>query len=157
MYFPSLLPLLLTGVYSLPQATTCGVAAPASNSGTCKFTIKEVWTCEPVERNLYAAITLYDATGQEIYSTPGSASSPGVPINDADPWHLKEDGMEEELIIVAEHVNDYIQFYYGDQAWRMSSTTGTPSCQLKGDNWDSKGPKCPGIAQLRTYDCNYQC
>ncbi|KAJ8133212.1 hypothetical protein O1611_g410 [Lasiodiplodia mahajangana] len=115
----------------------------------CRFNITEVWTCEPAESNLYAQVTLSDASGRQIYSTPGSDSSPGVPINDAMPWHLRESEMEEELIIIGEHQNDYMQFYYNSQAWTSSDTSGVPSCQLQSENWPVEGPTCPGEAQVR--------
>ncbi|KAK2598099.1 hypothetical protein QQS21_005810 [Conoideocrella luteorostrata] len=127
------------------------------NYHTCKFNITEIWTCEPVESNLYARVTLSDAAGKHIYQTPSSTHSPGVPINDALPWHLKEDGMKRELVIVGEHQNDYVQFYYGDQAWRSTDRQGTASCKLKSSNWASDGPTCPGPAETRTYECSYQC
>ena len=105
-------------------------------SGTCKFNIEEIWTSEPADSNLYANIDLYDFSGTLIYSTPQSTSSPGVPIDDANPYHLMEEGMKEALIIVGEHANDYIQFTYGDQFWQSSDTEGTPSCTLIGNNWE---------------------
>ncbi|KAI0190469.1 hypothetical protein EV127DRAFT_495166 [Xylaria flabelliformis] len=97
----------------------------ASSSGTCKLNMTEIWTCEPVESDL----------------------SPGLPINDASPLELQEGGMKETLKIVGEHTNDYIQFYYGDIAWRTTTDSGPASCKMIGDNWDQNGPaNCPSPA-----------
>ncbi|KAI1846796.1 hypothetical protein JX266_007017 [Neoarthrinium moseri] len=147
-------PSVATSTFTTISTSTSGAPQP---TGTCKFSIDEIWTCEVSNSNLYARVSLSDASGKTIYTTPGSTSSPGVPINDDHRWELKKDGMGNTLIIVGEHQNDYMQFYYGDQAWTTSSNTGTPSCKLNGDNWDSNGPKCPGAAVSRTYDCEYKC
>ncbi|KAK6066218.1 esterase family protein [Seiridium cupressi] len=132
------------------KATSKPSTTPTSTPDICKLTIEEIWTCEASDTNLYASMSLTDANGKKIYSTPGSTSSPGVPIDDPKGYSVKEDGMDTELLVVGEHTKDYIQFTYGDQSWTSSSTSGTPSCKLNGDNWDSSGPKCPGAAQTRT-------
>ncbi|KAI0965230.1 hypothetical protein F4678DRAFT_467779 [Xylaria arbuscula] len=122
--------------------------ASQDESGTCQFNITEVWTCDPAESNLYARVTLSNAAGAQIYSTPYSTSNHGIPINDADPWHLKEEGMAKELVIVGEHQNDYIQFYYDSQMWTTSEgTDGTPDCLPQSGSWSEDGPMCPGEAQ----------
>ncbi|KAI0858816.1 hypothetical protein F4860DRAFT_526722 [Xylaria cubensis] len=55
--------------------------------------------------------------------------------------------MKETLKIVGEHTNDYIQFYYGDVAWRTTTDSGPASCKIIGDNWDQNGPaNCPSPA-----------
>ncbi|KPM41745.1 hypothetical protein AK830_g4814 [Neonectria ditissima] len=118
-----------------------------AEAGTCKLQIKEIWTCEDLYNNLYAELTVESPSGDVLYQTPGSTSSPGVPINDPEGLHLKEDGMSEELVVIGEHTNDYIQFYYGDTAWRSTDTEGAAACTMVGDDWPQEGPgDCPASA-----------
>lgn len=121
------------------------------NASKCKMTIKEIWTCENPDSNLYASMSISNPNGVNLYTTPGSAHSPGQPINDKAPLKITVPGMQETLTIVGEHTNDYIQFYYGSKAWRSGDTTGDAKCNLKGDDW-GKGPTgCPNaMAAVRT-------
>jgi hypothetical protein len=113
-------------------------------SGTRKLAITEIWTCEPVEKNLYARINLTGADGKAIYTTQRSVHSPGVPINDAFPLKLKEDEMSETLTVIGERTNDYIQFYYGWTSWTSGTNDGKASWKLNGDDWNKNGPQgCP--------------
>jgi hypothetical protein len=117
------------------------------SSGTCKLAITEIWTCEPVESNLYAAVKITGADGKEIYTTRQSAHSPGRPINDAHPLSLQENGMKNALVITGEHTNDYIQFAYGSTFWTSGTKDGNAHCTLKGDDWNKSGPSgCPAPA-----------
>lgn len=125
-------------------------------SGTCKLAITEIWTCEPVEKNLYARINLTGADGKVIYTTQRSVHSPGVPINDAFPLKLKEDGMSETLTVIGEHTNDYIQFHYGSTSWTSGTNDGKASCQLNGDDWNKNGPQgCPAPAIVSFIDVQF--
>ncbi|KAJ6437230.1 aspartate-tRNA ligase [Purpureocillium lavendulum] len=128
------------------------------NGGTCKMTIKEVWTCESIDSNLYAEVLIKNPKGKTLYATPGSAHSPGQPINDKSPLKLTVPGMQETLIIVGEHTNDYMQFYYGNKAWRSGDRKGDARCSLKGQDW-GKGPTgCPNaMAASRTFECQWPC
>ncbi|PWI71638.1 hypothetical protein PCL_11732 [Purpureocillium lilacinum] len=128
------------------------------NAGKCKMTIKEIWTCENPDSNLYASMSISNPNGVNLYTTPGSAHSPGQPINDKAPLKITVPGMQETLTIVGEHTNDYIQFYYGSKAWRSGDTTGDAKCNLKGDDW-GKGPTgCPNaMAASRTFECQFPC
>jgi hypothetical protein len=120
-------------------------------SGTCKLAIEEIWTCEPVEQNLYAEIKLTGADGKVIYTTPQPVHSPGVPISEA--FILKEDGMSEELTVIVEHTNDCIQFNYGSTSWTSGTEDGKASCKLDGDDWNKKGPQgCPAPAVVSFID-----
>ncbi|KAI0858815.1 hypothetical protein F4860DRAFT_516468 [Xylaria cubensis] len=38
----------------------------ASSSGTCKLNVTEIWTCEPVESNLYTTVSIADANGRYL-------------------------------------------------------------------------------------------
>ncbi|GAW14582.1 hypothetical protein ANO14919_039850 [Xylariales sp. No.14919] len=127
--------------------------------GTCKVQVEEIWTCEDSASNLYASVEVRDASGNVIYTTPGSASSPGQPINDAHPLEISASGMDQTLTLIGEHTNDYIQFYYGSASWTSSDTEGDASCKLVGNDWDKNGPQgCPnGMAATRTFECQYPC
>ncbi|KAI4858757.1 hypothetical protein F4820DRAFT_204727 [Hypoxylon rubiginosum] len=129
------------------------------SDGTCKVQVKEIWTCEDAASNLYASVQITDASGKTVYTTPGSAHSPGQPINDGHPLKLKESGMDNTLTMVGEHTNDYIQFSYGSTSWTSNDTKSDASCKLVGDNWDKNGPKgCPNaMAVTRTFECQYPC
>lgn len=116
----------------------------APPTGTCKMSITEIWTCESVDKNLYADIRLTGSNGTVLYTTEQSTTSPGIPINDANRETLKENGLPQELIIIGEHTNDYIQFYYGTTAWTSGTTNGNANCQLNGRDWNKGGPSgCP--------------
>jgi hypothetical protein len=118
-----------------------------TESGTCKLDITQIWTCEDVAKNLYARMSITDPRGKVLYTTPGPTSAPGVPINDANRFTLKEDGMSNALTVVGEHQKDYIQFHYGDVAWTSGDTQGAATCKLVGDNWSNDGPvNCPTMA-----------
>lgn len=126
---------------------------------TCKVDITEVWTCEPVESNLYAEMKITGSGGNTLYSTPGSAHSPGQPINAAHALSIQEEGMPKPLVVVGEHSGDYIQFTYGDVSWKSGDTSGKGHCKLKGNDWDKKGPQgCPNaMASSREFECEYPC
>lgn len=126
---------------------------------TCKIDITEVWTCEAVESNLYAEMKITNAQGKTLYSTPGSAHSPGQPINANHPLSIQEDGMEKPLVVVGEHSDDYIQFTYGDVHWQSKDTGGKAHCKLKGEDWNKQGPQgCPNaMASSREFECEYPC
>ncbi|KAI9764588.1 MAG: hypothetical protein M1840_008317 [Geoglossum simile] len=118
------------------------------SSEMCKLAVKEIWTCEPVESNLYASVKITGADGKEIYTTPQSTHSPGQPINSAKPLSLQENGMKNALVITGQHTNDYIQFAYGSTSWttmtKEAATDGKGSCKLKGNDWNKGGPSgCP--------------
>lgn len=122
------------------------------SDGTCKVLVREIWTCEDVASNLYASVEITDASGKTVYTTPGSAHSPGQPINDDRPLKLMKSGMDKTLTIVGEHTNDYIQFSYGSTSWTSSDTEGDASCKLVGDDWDKNGPKgCPDARAVVSY------
>ncbi|UNI17167.1 hypothetical protein JDV02_003543 [Purpureocillium takamizusanense] len=127
--------------------------------GICKVEVEEIWTCEDVASNLYASVKIIDASGKPVYTSPGSAHSPGQPINDSHPLKLKESGMDNTLTMIGEHTNDYIQFSYGSTSWTSTDTNGDASCKLVGNNWDKDGPKgCPNaMAVTRTFECQYPC
>lgn len=151
-----------------------------NTDGICKLEVHQIWTCEDVASNLYAELKITDPSGNTLYQTGKSAHTPGVPINDAFPLKLKEDGMDETLTVVGEHTDDYIQFYYGSTAWRSTDTEGDASCKLVGDNWAVSGPggDCPNAMavvscflldvhdrnllttpeqQSRNFECQYPC
>ncbi|KAG8411215.1 hypothetical protein J3459_015870 [Metarhizium acridum] len=65
-------------------------AGSTDNGGTCHLDMTEIWTCEAVEKNLYARLHITDASGTTLYQTELCTSSPGVPINDKFPLHLKK-------------------------------------------------------------------
>lgn len=128
------------------------------SSNKCSLHIEEIWTCEPSDKNLYANMRLEDKNGKVIYATPGSAHSPGVPINDAHPYKLKEPGMKNTLEVTGEHQKDYIQFVYGSTKWTSGDKSGAAHCKLKGDDWNKKGPgECPNMALSREFDCEFPC
>ncbi|KAK1847354.1 fg-gap repeat domain-containing protein [Colletotrichum chrysophilum] len=130
----------------------------ASPAGSCSLNITQIWTCEPVDSNLYARVTIKNSIGDLLYSTPGSTRTPGQPINDQSPLELQKGGMKDKLKIVGEHVNDYIQFYYGSASWTSWTTEGSAKCKLVGDNWNKDGPgKCPTMAITRQFECQYPC
>lgn len=108
------------------------------DSKACMLRIMEHRTEESNESNLHASVAIYDSSDSLVYSNLDEAGSRGTPINDASPWHLKEGNMKEELVIVGQHVNDYIQFSYGDQWWQSSTTEGTPNCTMIGDDWTTQ-------------------
>lgn len=123
-----------------------------NTDGTCKVQVKEIWTCEDVASNLYASVTITDNSGKTVYTTPGSAHSPGQPINDGHPLEITESGMDNTLSMVGEHTNDYIQFNYGSTSWTSSDTEGDASCKLVGDNWNQNGPTgCPNAMAIVSY------
>ena len=144
--------------------------------GTCDLTITEVWTCEPVESNLYAEVDLVHADGRPIYRSKRSTRSPGQPINAGKSLSIQEDDMKEALVITGEHSNDYIQFTYGETSWTSGTTNGDAKCTLKGSDWSKDGPAaCPDgeaavsvcnarwhrsvltITQTRKFECQYPC
>lgn len=64
------------------------------NQNQCHLNLTQVWTCEPAGENMYGRVSISDANGKLIYTTPGSTGSPGVPINDdGDPWEFQENGV----------------------------------------------------------------
>ncbi len=104
--------------------------------GTCNMAVDEIWTCGDVASNLYASISITGPKGEKLYATPGSAHSPGQPINDNTPLKIDADGLPRLMTVVGEHTNDHIQFYYGDQAWRSTTTTGASKCSITDPgNW----------------------
>lgn len=130
-----------------------------ATSSTCQLTVREIQTCEAGDANLYAEVVIKDPSGKVLYSTPGSTHSPGQPIDDANRLNIKVDGMSNELVIVGEHVKDYIQFYYGSAAWTSTTTDGPANCKVTSDgNWRSEGPEnCPAPAVVRDFACQYPC
>ncbi|KAN0067299.1 hypothetical protein V8E54_014562 [Elaphomyces granulatus] len=129
-----------------------------ASSGTCKLTIEEIWTCEAVDSNLYASVKITDASGNNVYSTPTSADSPGQPINANHPLSIQANGLANNLIITGEHSNDYIQFTYGSTSWLSGTTSGQAHCSLDGKDWNTKGPQgCPAPAITRSFDCQFPC
>ncbi|EON66292.1 hypothetical protein W97_05685 [Coniosporium apollinis CBS 100218] len=129
------------------------------SSKTCKLAIREIWTCEPVESNLYASVKITDAYGDEIYASPQSTRTPGQPINDANPLSLQKNGMKNALVITGEHTNDYIQFAYGSTFWTSGTKDGIVHCTLRGDDWNKSGPPgCPAAPAIsRDFDCEFPC
>ncbi|KAI0443025.1 hypothetical protein F4803DRAFT_550595 [Xylaria telfairii] len=127
--------------------------------GICSLTIREIWTCEDVASNLYAQVSIKDPKGNTLYTTPGSTSSPGQPINDQHPLKITAEGMHDTLTIVGEHTNDYIQFYYGSNVnWTTHDTQGDAKCSLQGDDWGNGPSGCPNAAAAaRTFACQYPC
>lgn len=79
-------------------------------SNVCLLHVRQIWTCESVEKNLYASIRLEDARGKVVFNTPESTHSIGLSINDQDPLELKGIGLKNSLRITGEHTGDYIQF-----------------------------------------------
>lgn len=134
-----------------------GGSGDDTGPATCKVDVTEKWTCEPVESNLCASMTITSSTGSKLYTTPQSAHSPGQPINAAHALSIQEEGMPKPLVVVGEHTNDYIQFTYGDVSWKSSDETGKGHCKLKGDNW--KAPEgCPNaMMSTREFECEYPC
>ena len=131
--------------------------AESGNLKQCKLSIVEVWTCEDASKNLYAQLSITGADGKSIYTTPQSTSSPGQRINAGQSLSIQETGMSNPLMVTGEHTNDYIQFSYGTASWVSGTTDGDNNCTLKGSDWSKEGPKCPGMAQARQFDCVYQC
>jgi hypothetical protein len=128
----------------------------ASDSGKCSMKITEMWTCEAQSTNLYADVSIAAPDGHSIYQTEQSTSSPGQPIDDADPLHL--DTSFGPLIITGEHEHDYIQFESGGNSWLSGTTTGPATCQLVGDDWNKDGPQnCPSPLISRQFSCEYPC
>ncbi|KAK2606049.1 hypothetical protein QQS21_003567 [Conoideocrella luteorostrata] len=134
-------------------------ALKGKSDGKCKLEVEEIWTCEDVASNLYASVKITDNGGKVVYTTPGSAHSPGQPINDGHALQINEKGMAKTLTLVGEHTNDYIQFSYGDKSWTSNDDKGDATCKLVGDNWDKDGPKgCPNAkAVVRNFGCQYPC
>ncbi|RYP12592.1 hypothetical protein DL765_007223 [Monosporascus sp. GIB2] len=128
-------------------------------AGKCNLMITEIWTCEDVASNLYARLTLTNPESKTLYRTPGSAHSPGQPINDNGPLHISEVGMKDTLVITGEHTNDYILFNYGSVSWTSSQTDGDARCSLEEEDWDKNlPPGCPNAAAImRTFKCEYPC
>lgn len=88
-------------------------------------------------------------SGGVLYETALAIGSLGVPINDQSALHIKEAGMAQELVVTGEHVNDYIQFSYGETAWTTLDTEGVALCNLVGENWPAEGPRgCPSAAAV---------
>ncbi|KAF2280019.1 uncharacterized protein EI97DRAFT_454956 [Westerdykella ornata] len=126
--------------------------------GKCGLDIEELWTCEPDTNNLYGRMTITAPDGNVLYETGGSTRSPGVPIGDQQRPTIQEEGMSKGLQVIAEHENDYIQFYYGDVAWTSGTTEGEATCKLVGDNWDTESPvQCDQGARSRRFQCQYPC
>jgi hypothetical protein len=112
--------------------------------GTCNLAITEIWTCEPVDSNLYASVNITGAEGNVIYTTPQSSESPGQPINSGNSLSLQESGLQNTLVITGEHTNDYIQFTYGSTSWTSGTNNGNANCTLNGNDWNKSGPPgCP--------------
>jgi hypothetical protein len=131
--------------------------AESRDSKQCKLSIVEVWTCEDVTKNLYAQLRITGTDGKSIYTTPQATSSPGQPISAGQSLSIQETGMNNPLVVTGEHTNDYIQFSYGTASWTSGTTDGDNNCTLKGSDWNKEGPKCPGMAQTRQFNCVYQC
>ncbi|RYP63721.1 hypothetical protein DL771_009146 [Monosporascus sp. 5C6A] len=123
----------------------------------CKLAVREVWTCEDIANNLYASLQFTSAGGVVLYETRGH--QPGVPINDGNPFHLQEAGMNHELKVVGQHTNDYMHFWYGDINWTSGTAEGEAFCKLDGDDWDKNGPQgCPNAPAIaRDFDCEFPC
>lgn len=116
--------------------------------GQCIMYLEQVWTCEAESENLYANIELDcddRSLTQHHWSTTKSTQIPGVPINDANPYEVQVSWLKDKLKVVGEHVDDYIQFYYGD---KVSWTTKDQNCELTGPDWNKNGPQCPGWPQV---------
>jgi hypothetical protein len=126
-------------------------------SGQCKLSITEIWTCEDAAQNLYATFSIAGTDGSNLYTSPQSASAPGVPINANDPLSVQEQGMGNAIVITGEHSSNYIQFSYGAASWTSGVTTGDNYCTLNGNDWNEGGPTCPGMAETRQFECVYQC
>lgn len=90
----------------------------------------EIGTCEDVAPNLHGRVTKKDTGGSILYSTPSTAHTPGIPINDKNPFHT----------LVAEQTNNSIQFSYRSTQWKSTVTSGKGSCKLSGQDSDKKGP-----------------
>ncbi|KAF2743859.1 hypothetical protein M011DRAFT_480390 [Sporormia fimetaria CBS 119925] len=130
----------------------------SAESGTCKLDITEIWTCEHPTVNLYGRMTITSPDGTVLYNTGRGTSAPGVKIGDEQRPVIQKEGMSHGLQVIAQHTNDYIQFYYDDLAWTTGTTEGPATCKLVGDNWDTSTPvECNSGARTRQFECKYTC
>lgn len=128
-----------------------------SNDGTCKARVEEIRTCEDEASNLYARVQITNADGETIYTTPGSAHTPGKPIGVDGPLEFSEEGMDSTFTVERGDSYDYLQFSYGSTSWKSSDTSGEASCELDGDDWDGEGPECDEGAFVSHFPTHVQC
>ena len=135
-----------THTYSFPptHTSTPSTASPAYATGRCSYHLQEWQNCQP-PNDLSAVIRLLDNDGHDIGDSAINPSDPnktqiGEPINDGHPYYFISK-LPHPLVIVGEHMNDYVQFYYGDLEWRSTTTTGNATCS-NGGWWPVDGPVC---------------
>jgi hypothetical protein len=130
--------------YWTERDTWLNVLRESEVGGFCSLSVTESWTCEDQASNLYAAVTV-TGPDEKVWYTTTEGNSIGLHIDDSHPLKVQAGGMTNELVIVGEHVNDYVQFTYGSLSWTSGTTTGDYAyCTLKGDDWDKNGPpNCP--------------
>jgi len=117
---------------------------------TCHLKVVETWTCQPSNDNLYADVSIASANGTALYQSAQSATTPGQPIDVDKPLKITLSS-QDELTMVGEHADDYIQFSTKMASWKSSTISGQASCHLVGHDWNSQGPQgCPsaGIVSL---------
>lgn len=96
-----------------------------------------------------------------MWYTKTKSSLIGLHIDDSKPLEVQAGGMTNELIIVREHVNNYIQFQYGQLSCTSVTTSGDLAyCTLRDKDGSKNGPaSCPnapaqlGFISLMNYFC----
>lgn len=148
-------------VTAAPPAQTSSVQPlPAYATGTCSLHLTETQDCTSDATNLYAIVTLYDNNNVQIGQTGTSPTNNpiGDPIDSSDPYSFDSE-LPSPIVIVGEHVNDYVQFSYGSLQWTSRTTSGPATCTNGG--WDPNRPICGGRSgntfAVNNIDCSFLC